>query len=77
MQTEKRVYRTNDGELVREGDPRAAYLAYGASDDVENRDVKAVEALFAEKATPKRGRPPGSKNTPKPENKQAPKPDDK
>lgn len=52
MRTEKRVYRTADGDLVREGDPSAAFLAYGAGDDVENRDEKAVTALFAEKPEP-------------------------
>lgn len=74
MKTEKRVYRTLDGTLVREGDPKAAFLAYGAGDDVENRDVDTVTALFDEPVKRKPGRP---KKIDAPENKMASRPDDK
>lgn len=68
MNTPKRIYRTDDDELVLEGHPTAAFLAYGVNDEVENRDEKAVEALLKQAE---------SKQAPKPANKQAPKGADK
>ena len=67
MHAEQRIWRTLDGTLVREGDPEAAYLAYGLDDEVENRDQAHVKALCA----------PVEKQAAKPANKQAPKPADK
>ncbi|MEU4590001.1 hypothetical protein [Micromonospora aurantiaca (nom. illeg.)] len=45
--SELRVYRTVDGELVRENDPRGAYLAYGVGDPVADGELDAYRALVA------------------------------
>ena len=42
---EQRIYRTTDGQLVRENDPRGAYLAYGVGDPVQDGEVDAYRAL--------------------------------
>lgn len=42
---EVRVYRTVDGQLVGEGDPRGAFLAYGPGHTVPAGDVDAYNAL--------------------------------
>ncbi|MFG1776618.1 hypothetical protein ACGFIG_09335 [Micromonospora sp. NPDC049048] len=42
---EQRIYRTTDGQLVRENDPRGAYLAYGVGDPVVDGEVDAYRAL--------------------------------
>lgn len=43
MQTDKRIYRTDDGRLVYEGDPAAAFLAYGPGDQVPDDIAKALD----------------------------------
>ncbi|MET7949222.1 hypothetical protein [Micromonospora sp. NPDC005324] len=48
---ERRVYRTTDGQLVRENDPRGAYLAYGVGDTVQDGEVDAYRALVDGDAT--------------------------
>ncbi|WFE41949.1 hypothetical protein [Micromonospora sp. WMMD998] len=45
--SELRIYRTVDGELVRENDPRGAYLAYGVGDPVADGELDAYRALVA------------------------------
>jgi hypothetical protein len=42
---EIRVYRTTDGELVRENDPRGAFLAYPVGDEIKASEVDAYRAL--------------------------------
>lgn len=67
MHTPRRIWRTHDGQLVLEGDPTAANLAYGMDDEVENRDADRVKALLE----------PGTKKSPAPRDKAAAKPADK
>lgn len=67
MLTPERIWRTLDGELVAEGHPDAARLAYGVDDEVENRDAVAVSALLK----------PATKQAKAAPNKQAAKPADK
>ncbi|WP_017974364.1 hypothetical protein [Actinopolyspora halophila] len=55
-----RVYRTVEGRHVAEGDPRAAFLAYGAGDEVPTEVRRELEQSAPVKRKP--GRPPGSKN---------------
>lgn len=52
-----RIYRTSEGHHVKEGDPRAAFLAYGEGDDVPAEVLRELE-----EQPPKRkpGRPPKS-----------------
>lgn len=79
MRTTHRIYKTSEGELVREGHPEAAYLVYGDGDEVENRDQATVEALL-EPAQPEPGKSAAKradKAAAKPTNKQASKPADK
>jgi len=47
MKATQRIYRTADGELVTEGDPRAAFLAVPQGDEVPVELIDAVEALNA------------------------------
>lgn len=47
---EQRLYRTTDGQLVRENDPRGAYLAYGVGDVVADGEVDAYRDLAASDA---------------------------
>jgi hypothetical protein len=42
---EFRIYRTTDGELVWENDPRGAFLAYAVGDEVQAAEVAAYRAL--------------------------------
>lgn len=46
VNAEVRVYRTNDGELVRENDPRGAFLAYGVGDVVAAGEVDAYHEIL-------------------------------
>ena len=71
MNTPQRIYRTEDGELVAEGDLKAAYLAYGLGDEVENRDADKVKALLGE------DKKPATKKAAASANKAAAKPADK
>lgn len=77
-----RIYKTADGRHVRDGDPDAAYLAYSAFDEVPanvERELSTPVSRRVEQgddgrfrsvpAKPRRGRPPGSKNVPKPNDK--------
>lgn len=49
--TDRRVYRTTDGRLVEEDDPRAAFLAYPEGAEVADEEARRVGlAAFAEKA---------------------------
>jgi hypothetical protein len=43
--SEHRVYRTNDGELVGENDPRAAFLAYAKGTEVPGDKVPEYDAF--------------------------------
>jgi hypothetical protein len=45
MQAKERLYLTVDGEVVREGDPRGAFLKYGVGDDIEDVHADAVSEL--------------------------------
>lgn len=38
MHAEKRIWLTNDGRLVADGDPDAAILAYGEGDEIAAED---------------------------------------
>lgn len=42
-----RIYRTTDGHFVGEGDPRGAYLAYGAGATIADADVARYERFVA------------------------------
>lgn len=66
-----RIWRTQDGRHVSDGHPDAAFLAYADGDEIPDSVLSEVEGK------PKRGRPAGSKNKPKPEDKQADKAEDK
>lgn len=44
---EQRIYRTVSGELVRENDPRGAFLAYPVGDLIADAEVGAYDALMA------------------------------
>ncbi|MDG4796209.1 hypothetical protein [Micromonospora sp. WMMD1082] len=44
MKAEQRIYRTTDGHLVRENDPRGAFLAYGVGDEVPSGEADAYKA---------------------------------
>ena len=57
MHTPQRIYRTLEGDLVLEGHPDAAYLAYGESDEVENRDQATVTKLLAKPADKQASKP--------------------
>lgn len=46
LNAEVRVYRTIDGELVRENDPRGAFLAYSVGDEVAGQEADAYQALL-------------------------------
>lgn len=46
VSAEMRVYRTNDGELVRENDPRGAFLAYGVGDQVPAAEIDAYQEIL-------------------------------
>lgn len=48
---ERRIYRTEDGKLVNEGDASAAFLAYAAGDQVADSDKDAYAKLGGEKST--------------------------
>jgi hypothetical protein len=67
-----RIWRTADGRHVTDGHPDAAFLAYADGDQVPEDVLAEVEDK-----PKRRGRPPGSKSRPKPDDKQAAKPDDK
>jgi len=56
----RRIYRTSEGRHVVEGDPRAAFLAYGVEDEVP---AEVEKELHQEAEPPRRkpGRPPKSK----------------
>lgn len=43
MQTDKRIYRTDDGRLVYEGHPDSAFLAYGIGDNVPDHIAKELD----------------------------------
>ncbi|MCX4474816.1 hypothetical protein OOK41_31645 [Micromonospora sp. NBC_01655] len=45
IKADRRIYRTTDGQLVRENDPRGAYLAYAVGDDVADGEADAYRAL--------------------------------
>jgi len=58
----KRIYKTADGRHVYEGDPAAAFLAYGAGDDVPDEVLQELTPSPAAGTKRKPGRPPGAKN---------------
>lgn len=45
MRAEARIWRTADGDLVEDGDERAAVLAYAPGDEVAKGDEAAVKKL--------------------------------
>jgi len=58
-----RIWRTADGRHVAEGDPDAAFLAYGDGDEVPKGVLAEIEGK------PKRGRRPADKQADKPADK--------
>lgn len=62
MKATQRLYRTTDGELVPEGNLKAAFLAYAVGDEIAAEDAKKV---------------PGTKSSKPAANKMADKPEDK
>lgn len=48
---EQRIYRTVDGELVRENDPRGASLAYPVGEPIKPAEVEAYDRLVAGEAS--------------------------
>lgn len=73
---DRRVYRTADGQLVGEGDPQAAFLAYPVGEDVADDDADAYRALVAG-GRAKAAAKPTDKAAAKPADKAAQKPADK
>jgi len=66
------VYRTEDGRLVRHGDPAAAFLAFARGDEVGDLEAgkNGLSDLFAsEKPTEKAQAKPADKAAPKAANK--------
>lgn len=70
MNAQERLWRTADGDLVRDGDPAAGILAYAAGDEIASADQAKVpgaetEAGGSQKARPasanKAGKPQGNK----------------
>lgn len=58
----KRLWRTDDGKLVEDGDPKAVLLAYGEDDELEGDDVGLVgKAKAAVKAVAKKAADPVKK----------------
>lgn len=49
QKAEERLYETVDGKLVREGDPRGAFLKYGPGDPIADRHLKAYGDLDTDK----------------------------
>lgn len=62
MKATERLYRTADGDLVAEGNPAAAFLAYAEGDEIDAKDRDKV---------------PGAKSSKPAANKMATKPEDK
>lgn len=46
MKAEERIYRTVDGQLVRENDPRGAFLGYSVGDEINATEVDAYRELL-------------------------------
>lgn len=68
MRASERLYRTTEGELVVEGNPAAAFLAYAVGDEIAAEDLKKVPGA-------KSSKPAANKMADKPEDKaEAPKP---
>lgn len=67
MKATQRLYRTTDGELVAEGNPAAAFLAYAEGDEVADADRSKIPGAKASK-------PAVNKMAPKPEDKSEDKP---
>lgn len=68
MTTDERLWRTEDGGLVLDGDARAVTLAYGIDDEVSGADESAAAKALgkgadkqAEKAQDKQADPPENK----------------
>lgn len=68
----ERLWRTNDGDLVEEGHPDAALLAYGEDDELSDDDKGNVR-----KAAKKAAAAPADKKAPKAADKQSPAPKNK
>lgn len=64
MKATERLYRTAEGELVAEGSPAAAFLAYAVGDDVDAADEAKLKSR----------KPAANKMAPKPEDKADDKP---
>ena len=60
MSEPTRIYRTEDGRHVHEGDPDAVVLVYGVGDEVPDEVRKELDSNGTKRRGP--GRPPGSKN---------------
>lgn len=70
MRTETRLWRTEDGRLVADGDPDAATLAYAAGDDIATGDeAKISSATQGDAAEAKARRPVANKAAGKPADK--------
>lgn len=67
MAADKRLWRTEKGDLVEEGHPEALLLAYGEGDELSDEDAALVR-----KASPKQAAKPANKQAPKARDKQAP-----
>lgn len=67
MRAEKRLWRTEKGDLVEDGHPEAVVLAYGEDDEMAaGETVRSVGAKATSKAsgkaTPKKGAEPAKKS---------------
>jgi len=70
---EQRIYRTNDGQLVRENDPRGVCLAYPVGEPIKAAEVDVYRQLVEEDAVAK----PAARSTGRAGTKAAAKPADK
>lgn len=72
MPDSKRLWRTEKGDLVEEGHPEAALLAYGEDDELTDED-----AVLVRKESSKQAAKPANKQSPKASDKQAAAPKNK
>lgn len=70
MRATARLWRTEDGALVLDADPKATSLAYGEDDEIEEADQAAAKKALgkgadkqAEKPQDKKAEPPANKAT--------------
>lgn len=68
MAVDKRLWRTEDGDLVEDGHPEAVLLAYGEGDDLSKEDESLIRKQAAKPANKQAGKA-ADKQAAKPANK--------